>query len=208
MDSGLAASAAPRNDQRMDVIGFMESMHSSSTRSLRPQVLEMDLALENPLRVEGPRVILTDFTERIQPREPARTASLAPVPAGRRNRTISFGLAGIGAFVALWFAVDAVSWISAAFDHSTALGVLAAAAVAAGLAGAGAVITREATSLFRLRSVEAIQERFRCGLGALAPAEARQVIAEILAVVPRDRGIAQGIESFQRQAQPHHNTVQ
>jgi putative membrane protein len=108
----------------------------------------------------------------------------------------------------LWFAVDAVSWVSAAFDHGAALGALAAVAVAAGVAGAAAVITREATSLFRLRSVEAIQERFRCGLGQLRPTEARQAIAEILAVVPRDRGIAEGIESFQRQAQAHHNAVQ
>ena len=185
-----------------------DSASARSLNSLRPQVLEMDLALENPLRVEGPRVILTDFTERIQPREPARTTIVAPVPAGRGDRVVGLGLAGIGAFVALWFAVDAVSWISAAFDHSTSLGVLAAAAVGAGLAGAGAVIAREATSLFRLRSVEAIQERFRRGLGELRPAEARQAIAEILAVVPRDRGIAEGIESFQRQAQAHHNAVQ
>ena len=97
-----------------------------SSGSLRPQVLEMDLALEKPLRAEGPRLILTDLTERIQPREPARTATLVPVPAGRRNRTVSFGFAGIGAFVALWFAVDAVSWVSAAFDHGAALGALAA----------------------------------------------------------------------------------
>ena len=56
---------------------------SLSDGSLRPQVLEMDLALESPLRVEGPRVILTDFTERIQPREPARTAAMA-----RRVQTV------------------------------------------------------------------------------------------------------------------------
>jgi putative membrane protein len=179
-----------------------------SSASLRPQVLEMDLALESPLRVEGPQVILTDFTQRIQPWEPARTPTTAPIAAGRRDRIVGLGLAGIGAFVALWLAVDAVGWISAAFDRSTALGALAAVAVAAGLGGAAAAISREATSLLRLRSVEDIQERFRRGLGELRPAEARHVIAEILAVVPRDRGVAQAIESFHRQAQAHHSAVQ
>src|SRR5262249_44570207 len=122
----------PRIPARRPSAMTPDSSRARSLSSLRPQVLEMDLALENPLRVEGPQVILTDFTERIQARERARTATVAPVLAGRRNRTVSFGLAGIGAFVALWFAVDAISWISAAFEHSTSLGVLAAAAVAAG----------------------------------------------------------------------------
>ena len=40
------------------------------------------------------------------------------------------------------------------------------------------------------------------------PADARRAIADVLAVVPREREITVAIESFQRQAQLHHSTAQ
>ena len=105
-----------------------------------------------------------------------------------------------------WLAVDAVGWVSAAFERSAALGALAATAVTAGVAGAGAVIARELGSLFRLRNVEAIHRKFADK--HVAPAEARQAIADVLAVVPREREIEAAIEAFQRQVQLHHTTAQ
>ena len=55
-------------------------------------------------------------------------------------------------------------WIAAAFERSAALGTLAATAVVAGVAGAGAIIAREVTSLWRLRNVESIRERFNADI--------------------------------------------
>jgi putative membrane protein len=74
------------------------------------------------------------------------------------------------------------------------------------VAGAGAVIVREVVSLFRLKNVEAIHRRFTDG--DMAPAAARQAIADVLAVVPRERNVETAIEAFQRQVQLHHSTAQ
>jgi putative membrane protein len=119
---------------------------------------------------------------------------------------MTFGLAGVAVLFVGWLAVDAVGWIAAAFERSTALGVLAATAVTAGVAGAGAVIARELGSLFRLRNVEAIHRQL-ADQRAL-PTDARKAIGAVLAVVPREREIDAGIEAFQRQVQLHHGTAQ
>jgi putative membrane protein len=115
-------------------------------------------------------------------------------------------VAGVALLLVGWLAVDAIGWIVAAFERSAALGVLAATAVAAGVAGGGAVIARELGSLLRLRNVEAIHRRLTDG--RLLPMEGRKAIADVLAVVPREREIETAIESFQRQAKLHHATDQ
>ena len=66
----------------------------------------------------------------------------------------------MGVFFVGWLAVDAAAWVAAAFERGPVLGALAATAVAAGVAGAGAVIAREVVSLFRLKTVEAIHQKF------------------------------------------------
>jgi putative membrane protein len=109
-------------------------------------------------------------------------------------------------FLLGWFAVDAAGWISAAFERSATLGVLAATAVSAGVAGAGLVIAREVVSLFRLKNVEDIHRRFTDK--SMAPAIARRTIGDVLAVVPREREVETAIEAFQRQVQLHHSTAQ
>jgi putative membrane protein len=128
------------------------------------------------------------------------------VPKERKSRVVSLGLAGLGVAVAGWLVVDSYWWIAAAFERSSALGTLAATAVVAGVAGAGAIIAREVTSLWRLRNVESIRERFNADI--VSPQAARSTIADILAVVPRERETQAAIEVFQRQVQPHHNVAQ
>ena len=172
---------------------------------LRPRVIDVeerdDVA---PLRA-GPQVFMTERSEAIIPTLPASRAAL-PAPVRRRSRAISFGLAGLGIGFAGWLVVDAYWWIAAAFERSALLGGLAAVAVTAGLAGAGAIIAREVTSLWRLRSVENV--RARLAGDVVRPRDARKIIADILAVVPKERETVFAIEAFQRQVQLHHTVSQ
>jgi hypothetical protein len=69
----------------------------------------------------------TERTEPVTPSEPAPVAVVAPDAPRRRDRVMTFGLAGVAALFVGWLAVDAVGWIAAAFERSTALGVLALA---------------------------------------------------------------------------------
>ena len=123
------------------------------------RVIEVDVAEPmTPLRVVPPQVIATDRTERIT--APAIVPVAPRPPARRRDRVVTLGIAGVGVFFVGWLAVDAAAWVAAAFERGPVLGALAATAVAAGVAGAGAVIAREVVSLFRLKTVEAIHQKF------------------------------------------------
>jgi putative membrane protein len=169
---------------------------------LKPRVFEGEARTAPPRST--PQVVISERTDRIVPVQPAPRSVAVAEP--RRSRAVSFGLAGLGVFVAGWFIVDAYWWIAAAFERSTALGTLAATAVVAGVAGAGAIIAREVTSLWRLRSVETIRQRF--AQDVVSPRDAQKTIADVLAVVPRERETQAAIEVFQRQVQPHHNVAQ
>jgi putative membrane protein len=168
----------------------------------------------------GPQVLESDSTERIIPVEPPRTelskvrvsttggsrTALVVRPPPAPSRTVSLGLTGIGIAVAGWFVVDAYWWVAAAFERSLPLGVIAAAALIGGVAGAGVIIAREVRSLMALRSVEVVRERMSATV--ISPKDARQTITGILAVVPREPEVMVAIEAFQRQIQPHHNVAQ
>jgi putative membrane protein len=169
---------------------------------LKPRVFEGEARIVPPRAM--PQVTLSERSDRIVAVQPP--PKLPALPKEKKSRAVSLALTGIGVAVAGWFVVDAYWWIAAAFERSTTLGTLAATAVAAGVAGAGAIIAREVTSLWRLRDVESIRERFAQDI--VSPRDAQKTIADILAVVPRERETAAGIESFQRQVQPHHNVAQ
>jgi putative membrane protein len=181
------------------------SDQSEDRAPLGARVIEVDAAAAAAPQPLAPQIIPTDRTEPITPSEPALPAVARAAPP-RRDRVMTFGLAGVALLLVGWLAVDAVGWIVAAFERSATLGVLAATAVAAGVAGGGAVIARELGSLLRLRNVEAIHRRLTDG--RLLPMEGRKAIADVLAVVPREREIETAIESFQRQAKLHHATAQ
>jgi putative membrane protein len=174
---------------------------------LSPRVIEIDTGDDfAPPHAVAPQLTLTEWTEPVTPTERAVVPRVTHEPARRRDRVATFGVAGVAVFVVGWLAVDAVGWIAAAFERGAAVGALAATAVAAGVAGAGAVIARELGSLFRLKSVEAIHRRFADD--SVPPTDARKAIADVLAVVPRGRETEAAIEAFQRQVQLHHSSRQ
>lgn len=181
-----------------------------SGAGLTARVIEADPVsdFEAPPLAPSPRVIVTEETARVTPSEPAVPPAVPARPVRRRSRVVTFGLTGLSVFLAGWLMVDAAAWISSAFQHGTTLGLLAAAAVAAGLAGAGAIVGHEVISLFRLKSVEAIHQRLADQPDRMSSADARKAISDVLAVVPRDRETIPSIESFQRQVQLHHTAQQ
>jgi putative membrane protein len=158
-----------------------------------------------PLSAVPPQVIVTERAEPIVPSE--RAIISAPSEEGRRrDRVVTFGIAGVAIFLTGWAVVDAAAWISAAFERGAALGFFALTAVTAGVGGAGVIIARELTSLLRLKNVEAVRRRFSDQ--GLSPAQTRAAVADVLAVLPRDHEIARAIEAFQRQIQAHHSRSQ
>jgi putative membrane protein len=171
-------------------------------------VIDVDGPEEPPLRATiGPQVIATEQIGPVVPVERSGTVPALPAGAPRRRDPIArFALAGVSVFLVGWMAVEAAGWISSAFDRSTVLGLLAAAAVVGGVVGAGAIIGRELGSLMRLKNVEAVRRRL--SNDRLAPAQTRQAIADVLAVLPREREVAAAIEVFQRQVQLHHSRSQ
>ena len=156
----------------------------------------------------APLVLETEETERVVPRERAAVAQSPRVPAASRRRDawVRLGLWGVGVAFVGWLGVDAYLWIANAFASSAVLGTAAVAVVTAGVAGAGLVIGREMKSFFALKSVEAHQRRFADE--TLRPADMREAIREVLAVVPKDRELEAAIEAYQRQLQPHHTPAQ
>jgi len=182
-----------------------DALREERDLAFTPRVIEVEVPDGRlPFSVAPPQVIVTDRAEPVVPKERAVVA-VVPEPVRRRNRAVTFGIAGVAIFLAGWGAVDAVAWISAAFERGVVLGALATAVVAAGVAGAGAVIAHELASLLRLKSVEAVRRRFSAV--ELSPAQTRAAVADVLSVVPRDRETQRAIEAFQRQVQAHHGRL-
>src|SRR5437016_7866002 len=125
-----------------DPSGIANRVGANHSGAMRPRVVEVDPAPDlSPPRIEpSPRVIVSERTERVTPTVPPPSAPIAVREAPRRRSgIIPLGLAGLAIFFAGWFTVDAIGWISAAFERGAAVGAAAVAAVAAGVAGAGAI---------------------------------------------------------------------
>jgi len=155
-----------------------------------------------------PNVFATAETERIVPpeRSPVTQTSRAVATPRRSDGWVRLGLYGVGVALAGWLVVDAYLWINSAFASSPALGWAATAFAVAGIGGAALVIGRELKSYFALKSVEANQQRF--AEEGLRPDDMRHAIRDVLAVIPRDRETEAAIDTYQRQAQPHHTPAQ
>ena len=166
------------------------------------RVIEVDVAPElAPLRAAPPQVIPTERTERITPSAPAIVPVVTRAPARRRDRVVTLGIAGVTVFFVGWLAVDAAAWVAAAFERGPVLGALGSRP--AGVAGAAR--SRRGCQLFRARSAEAIHQR---SATAACCRRMPQRLADVIAVVPKERETQGAIEALQRQVQLHHSTAQ
>jgi putative membrane protein len=177
----------------------------------RPRVVMAESDAEAP-RAEtlAPQVIATVESGRILPPAPV-ARSLAPARPSRPRRAglaTRLGLTGLAAGFVGWLGIDAYLWIASVFDHGAALGWLAAAAVGAGIGGAGLITVRELRSFLALKSVEVTQRRIAAQRDAAQPADIKEQVRSVLALVPKDRQSAAAIEAFQRQVQRHHTPAQ
>ncbi|MDO9411127.1 MAG: TIGR01620 family protein [Pseudolabrys sp.] len=184
-------------------------MSTLPPRAQGPRVIADDAAKDvRPFATpHAPFVLETEETERVVPRERAAVAQTFTPPMPRkRDRWVRLGLYGIAAALVGWLGIDAYQWINNAFASSLGLGIAASAFVAAGFGGAALIIGREVRSFFALKSVEEHQQRF--AEETLRPADMREAIRDVLAVVPKDKETEAAIEAFQRQVQAHHTPAQ
>jgi len=177
---------------------------------LRPRVVVMEKARE-PGAAESlaPRVIATEQTGRIVPAAPSAPPAVIK-PRRRRgySLTIKLGLTGLTAAFIGWLGIDLYLWITSAFNAGTGLGWAATAAVATGIAAAGAIIAHELRSYLALKSLEANQHRLAPPWDTMRPADMLKAIREVIAEIPKDRESRAAIEAFQRKVQPHHSPAQ
>ena len=171
-----------------------------------PRVIEEEAPRARETAGAGPQVFASEATERIVP---VQRAVVKPPPAKPRrwDRVIRSGLSAFGLGLGGWLVIDAYEWVVDAFYRGPMLGGLALAAIIGVLGGGALVIGRELTSFLALRRVEHNQELLE-EAARVRSGEMRTAIRRVLAVVPKDAETQAAIETFQRQAQPHHTPAQ
>ena len=102
-----------------------------------------------------PRVVETEQTGRLDLRLSAISEpSLLPPAARGLPSPFAVAVTGLGILVVGVVGINLVQFVDSAFALGTGVGILAAAAVAAGAGGALYWLTAELRGLFRLRSAE------------------------------------------------------
>jgi len=128
-----------------------------------------------------------------EPSLPLRTARGFPSP-------FAVAMTGLGILVVGVIGIDLVQFVDGAFAHGTGVGILAAAAVAAGAGGALYWLTAELLGLFRLRSAE----RLRRLIPAALASELKVEIDAAAAIVARDPLLGEAVNSYRVVLEPHH----
>src|SRR6266850_2720429 len=148
-----------------------------------------------------PRIVETEETGRLDLRLPVvPEADLAPAPPRRVPSPFAVAATGLGLLVVGVAAIDLAQFVDDAFAHGTGVGVLAAAAVAAGTGGAGYWLIAELRGLLRLRSAERLRRLIPSALAG----ELKQEIGAAATILGRDPLLREAVASYRAVLEPHH----
>jgi putative membrane protein len=162
----------------------------------------MTIATEPTRERLRPRILETEETGRLElSLQPAPEPQLPSQRAGRSRSPVAVAATGFGILVAGILGIDLVQFIDGAFAHGTGLGVLAAAAVAAGCGGAAYWLAAELRGLLRLRSAE----RLRSLIPSALSSELKGEIGAAAAIVARDPLLREAVARYRDVIEPHHS---
>jgi len=148
-----------------------------------------------------PRIVETGETGRLDLGLPVvPEPSLVPLAARRGPSPIGVAASGLGILVVGVAGIDLAQFVDGAFAHGTAIGVLAATAVAAGVGGAGYWLMAELRGLLRLRSAE----RLRRLIPAALAGELKQEIDAAAVILARDPLLGEAVRSYRAVLEPYH----
>jgi len=146
-----------------------------------------------------PRILETEETGRLELSLPP--ASAASLRARRTSRSpFAVAATGLGIFAAGVIAVESVQFIESAFAQGAALGVVAAAAVAAGCGGGAYWLLAELRGFWRLRSAE----RLRRLIPAALASELKPEIDAAATILARDPLLGEAVARYRAALEPHH----
>jgi putative membrane protein len=149
-----------------------------------------------------PRVVETGETGRLDLRLPAVSEPSLPLPTARGFPSpFAVAMTGLGILVVGVVGIDLAQFVDGAFAHGTCVGILAAAAVAAGAGGAFYWLTAELLGLFRLRSAERLRRLIPSALAS----ELKVEIDAAAAIVARDPLLGEAVNSYRAVLEPHHS---
>ena len=148
-----------------------------------------------------PRILETEETGRLDLRLPAAPEpELALEPPRRLPSPLAVAATGLGILVVGVAGIDLAQFVDGAFAHGNGVGVLAAAAVAAGAGGAVYWLIAELRGLLRLRSAE----RLRRLIPSARASELRREIDAAASIVGRDPLLREAVASYRAVLEPHH----
>jgi putative membrane protein len=148
-----------------------------------------------------PRVVETEQTGRLDLRVPAISEPSLPLPAARvLPSPFAVAMTGLGILIVGVVGIDLAQFVAGAFAHGTGVGILAAAAVAAGAGGTLYWLTAELIGLFRLRSAERLRRLIPSALAS----ELKSEIDAAAVIVARDPLLGEAVNSYRAALGPHH----
>ena len=157
---------------------------------------------EAPRERLRPRILETEETGRLELNPHTDPAKDLPAPRTRRSGSpIRVAATGLGILIVGLIGIDLVRFIDGAFVHGTGLGIVAAAAVAAGCGGAAYWLVAELRGLWRLRSTERLRSLIPFALAEELKAE----IDASAAVLAADPQLGEPVARYRAVREPHHS---
>ena len=148
-----------------------------------------------------PRIVETEETGRLDLRLPVvPEPGPAPVPPRAIPSPFAVAVSGLGILVVGVAGIDLAQFVDGAFAHGTGVGVLAAAAVAAGVGGTGYWLIAELRGLLRLRSAERLRRLIPSALAS----ELKGEIDAAASILGRDPLLGEAVASYRAVLEPHH----